>query len=378
MKKLLYTFALASAMLTTGCDNIEDVYQYDTGYPVNWYAAADSATTALVDYFWNSDNGYFNYISNQTDGDDYNYWPQAHAMDVIIDAYKRTGESKYSDMFGKWYTGILHKSGGTYYNNFYDDEQWITLTMLRLYEVTNEGKYLETASLLWDDIKGGWNTEYGGGGIAWTHDQPWAKNACSNGPAALLGCRFYEIRKDNNDLEWAKKIYEWQRDNLFNPATGAIYDGLNGSTGEINTVSLTYNQGTFMAAAHHLYKITGDAIYLKDARRTANYCISSLIDQSNNVLRDEGTGDNALFKGIFMRYFRDLINENDLDYSYRNKFTTFFNNNAEVLWSRGITDKRELLFSSDWTKGVELGGTTQLTAQTSAATMIEARAANAN
>lgn len=59
--------------------------------------------------------------------------------------------------------------------------------------------------------------------------------------------------------------------------------------------------------ATELYDITGNSVYLNDARNAADYTISKLINISNNILRDEGNGDNALFKGIFMRYFLILI-----------------------------------------------------------------------
>ena len=36
-------------------------------------------------------------------------------MDVMIDAYNRTGDSKYSDLFDKWYVGIKAKNGGSYW-----------------------------------------------------------------------------------------------------------------------------------------------------------------------------------------------------------------------------------------------------------------------
>lgn len=56
----------------------------------------------------------------------------------------------------------------------YDDMEWIALTMIRLYEVTDENKYLETSQEMWNEIKTGWN-DYAGGGIAWTHDRLWSK-----------------------------------------------------------------------------------------------------------------------------------------------------------------------------------------------------------
>jgi predicted alpha-1,6-mannanase (GH76 family) len=381
MKRLLkYTLlcALAAATLQS-CQDIDDKYTYGEGlYTIDWNAAADSATNTLISRFWNTSTHYFVYNADEFDnGQDPGYWPQAHAMDVIIDAYLRTGDAKYSALFDQWYEGIkavnFSNRGTGYRNNYYDDSEWMALTMLRLYGVTNDEKYLSTAKDLWEWIKSGWS-DLGGGGIAWertTHGN--LKNACSNGPAALLGARLYNITKDQSDLDWALKIYDWEKATLFNPATGAVYDGYNATTETIDDVTLSYNSGTFLGAAHELYKITGDETYLNDARKAAYYAItnSSMIDTGNNVLRDEGKGDGGLFKGIFMRYFVQLILEPNLNTVYANKFQTFFCNNAEVLWRKGV-NKNDLLFGTNWATATV--GTTQLTSHTSGCTMMEARA----
>ena len=173
-------------------------------YTINWSAAADSATQSLVNRFWDVDKHYFVYNADQFENAPTNaYWPQAHAMDVIIDAYLRTGDKKYSDMFPLWYEGIKQQNSydrNGYRNNFYDDSEWIGLTMVRLYEVTKEDKYLATAKDLMEWVKTAWNN-IGGGGIAWEkNDNLHSKNACSNGPAALLAVRLYEVTKDADYL----------------------------------------------------------------------------------------------------------------------------------------------------------------------------------
>lgn len=375
--KSLAVVALGAAVIQS-C-SIDDEYTYGKGlYAIDWQAAADSSTTALTSRFWNTSTHYFVYNADEfSNGQDPGYWPQAHAMDVIIDAYVRTGDTKYSDMFGQWYEGIkavnFSNRNQGYRNDYYDDSEWIGLTMMRLYEVTNDSKYLTTAKDLFEWIMTGWN-EQGGGGIAWeATSHQWSKNACSNGPAAILATKLYTATQDGTYLEWAKNIFAWEEANLFNPATGAVYDNLNANSGELNTTTLSYNQGTFVGAANELYKLTGDAEYLNAARKAAFYCITntSMIDTGNNVLRNEGTGDGGLFKGIFMRYFVQLILNPDLDANYRNKFTTFFNNNADVLWRQGV-NKTDLLFGPSWTSPVI--GTTQLTSMTSGCTLMEAKA----
>lgn len=97
MKKIL--FCLPLLLLALQSCEIEDEYMYDKGlYTIDWDAAADSSSVTLIDRFWNTEENYFNY-GNDGSIKDFHYWPQAHAMDVMIDAYNRTGDSKYSDLF---------------------------------------------------------------------------------------------------------------------------------------------------------------------------------------------------------------------------------------------------------------------------------------
>lgn len=340
-----------------------------------WYKRADLSTESLIEHYWNGD-GYFNYECDKKDGGGYShsYWPQAHAMDVMIDAYIRTGSSKYRSYFSKWYTGVLKKNGNStsYKNAYFDDMEWIALTMIRLYEVTGEQKYMTTAQQLWGWIKEGWN-EQGGGGVAWVSDKLWSKNACSNGPAGLVATRLYQINKNEDDKKWAIKIYDWMREKLYDASKGKIYDNLDARTDKLATFSLSYNQGTFMGMCHDLYKITGEKGYMNDARKAANFCITdgSMLDVNNNVLRDEGETDGGLFKGIFIRYFVPLILDENLEANYRNKFLGFFTHNAEVLWDKG-TDKSKILFGPNWAK--QPSGTIYLSGHTSGCTMFEARA----
>ena len=90
MKKIL--FCLPLLLLALQSCEIEDEYMYDKGlYTIDWDAAADSSSVTLIDRFWNTEENYFNY-GNDGSIKDFHYWPQAHAMDVMIDAYNRTGD----------------------------------------------------------------------------------------------------------------------------------------------------------------------------------------------------------------------------------------------------------------------------------------------
>jgi predicted alpha-1,6-mannanase (GH76 family) len=105
-----------------------------------------------------------------------------------------------------------------------------------------------------------------------------------------------------------------------------------------------------------LFKITGETLYLRDAVRASSYTLSSLSDLTESVLKDEGTGDGGLFKGIFVRYFTLLIQEPQLDASDKTRFVAYLKHNAEVLKEKGL--QAQYLIGSNWarnTSAIDLG-----------------------
>jgi len=368
---VLFLIALATQACQCGKSPEEPGTEPEKETAVDWNKAADSGSLSLVRHFWNPGQGFFNYDPDKEDGPDkdWSYWPQAHAMDIMVDAYLRTRDESYKTIyFDKWYTGVKQKSGGNYYNNYYDDMEWICLTMIRLYEATKDNKYLGTAQDLWNDIKTGWN-EQGGGGVAWTKDRPWSKNACSNGPAGLIAMRLYGIQKNEADLVWAKKIFEWEYDHLYDPATGKVFDNLNAQTGAIQDWLFTYNQGTFLGLAHELWKVTNERMYLNIAVKSASFTLTGLSE--NGVLKSEGMGDGGLFKGVFVRYFVKLIQDEGLTQSESKRFASFLDNCANSLWTKGIISTDDPLFGPDWSRN---DGNKDLGTHVSGAALLEAKA----
>lgn len=149
-----------------------------------------------------------------------------------------------------------------------------------------------------------------------------------------------------------------------------VYDNIDSRTGEIQTNWIfTYNQGTFIEAAVELHKILGEKSYLNDAMLAADHTTSTLVN--NSVLKSEGEGDGGLFKGIFIRYFTDLIQQERLDAAAKKRYIQFMQYNAEVLWDEG-TNKSSTLFSHDWR--TQPGSSTGLTEQLSECMLLEAMA----
>lgn len=271
----------------------------------------------------------------------------------------------------QWFIGVKIKNVNTFYNNFYDDMEWNALAMLRAYNSTKDEKF-KTATLdVWANIQTGWNSTMDGG-IAWKKDQLYYKNTPANAPACILAARLYKQFNGTSDLEWAKKIYSWMKDHLYEAGTGFVYDGINReNTGAKDNWKFTYNQGTFIGAALELYNITGEKVYLNDAIKAADYALNNNVNSNDRILQSEGTGDGGLFKGIFVRYFTQLILCPELEANTRTRYVRFMEHNATTLWNEG-TYKQSVLFGSYWK--TKPSAETGLTEQLSGCMLMEAMA----
>ena len=367
MKKLVFAALLAAlSCLTAHGSQLAAQSSH-----LNWQQMADGMTNALIKRFWGAEfpgykkRYYFNYGSDMSNMTTEHYWPQAHAMDVIVDAYMRTGDKQYLAMYPLWWKGapkfnFAGRKEDAWWNPFVDDMEWMVLTQIRMYESTSDKKYLKKAMQMYDDwIWTQWGPEDEApwyGGITWKTDVEKSKNACSNGPAAIIAARLYnfydeagmKVKKPRGQyLAEAKKIYHWLKNTLFQPS-GAVADNM-ARNGEINRKWIfTYNQGTFLGAAHELYKITGDKQYLADAVKAAEYVMDHM-SGNRGVLGNATEGDGGLFHGIFFRYFVKLINDETLDMDTRRKFHAYLTHLATVMAEHGV-NKNTMLYGGRWWK----------------------------
>ena len=310
-----------------------------------WSERAELTQERLHGKFWDDDASRF-LTGYPEDGDHWHYWWQAHALDVLIDAYERTGDEAFLERAGALYEGVLEVNDGIT-NDFYDDMLWMALALLRLHDITGDETYREAIDELWQDIQTGWNDHYGGG-IAWEKNQLDYKNTPSNAPAVILAARLYQTFGEEEDLEWAKRIYTWLQDTLIDPDTGFAWDGINRQgDGEIDkNWAFTYNQGTYIGAALELYRVTGEEEYREEAFRTAAATVDRLVDDETGIFTESGSGDGGLFKGILVRYMTDLIQAfPDQTAQYRELLLK----NADTLWSQ-TRETEPLLFAADWSE----------------------------
>jgi predicted alpha-1,6-mannanase (GH76 family) len=339
--------------------------------PVNYTfaATADSLQDKTYTTFISANGNYF--VNNNAGNTTYNYWPQAHTLDVFTDAYLRTKNDIYKQRMKSLLNGTRITNGNKYPNEFYDDMEWLALASLRAFEATGDNDYMDAANILWTDIKTGKNDNQGGG-IAWRKSQLDYKNTPANAPAIIFAARIYRLNKNAADLALAKELYTWLKTTLVDASSGIVYDGINGDhDGKVSKNKFTYNQGVFIGAALELYNVTGEAGYLSDAVRTASATIKDLDLSPGGLLKSEGQGDGGLFKGILVRYLTLLTLKQDVAQTDWDAYAKFLKYNAETLFAKGIS-RPDLLVSPDWK--TKPSGTIDLTTQISGVTMMEAAA----
>jgi len=377
MKKII--LMTVTALITCACGKIEDEYvDRSIKYNIDWTKAADSSSTAFANIYWNSAKHHFN-DNNLGTISQYDYWPEAHGLDVLVDAYLRTKNELYKQRIFDFYEGVKAKNGGRFYNNYYDDMGWHGMAHLRALEATGDLRYEESARGLWKDIVAGWNLD-DGGGIPWNHEdnvQGKSKGIPSNGPAAIIAARRWQKYKEaevvngHNDLEWLSMIYSWMKENRVVQQSGRVFENINDKNGD-----WTYNAGTYIGAAIEYYKITGNKVYLNDAIKTADWATSTLVNSNNKVLSDWAEQENHdvnLFKGIFVRYLTELIRTKDLPESSRKRYVNFLKNSGQILWSKGTAKSPFILFGYHWWEA-PLSGKAGLRAELSGAMLMEAMA----
>ena len=224
-------------------------------------------------------------------------------------------------------------------NDFYDDEGWWALAWLKVYDLTNEQQYLETAVDIFEDMTKGWGGTCDG---LWWNKPQTNKVAIAN-ELFLTAAAQLANRASNKTyyLNWALKEWDWFQGTGMINADYNINDGIDLKTCRNNNGMVwSYNQGVILGGLLELYRAAPDTSYLTMAERIALAGIKSLSD-SNGILHDPCEpncgGDGSQFKGIFTRNLQklQLAVPND-------QYETFINKNAQSIWLNDRTSSDEL------------------------------------
>ena len=341
---LLLTLIACNKSNDVNLDNFPDSTLNDS----LWIERAQNAYDDLQTVYWYPAENRF--YSDNFKNTNLNYWWQAHALDALVDKNIRSQDTSGTEM-AQLIDGIKSANNNSLINSFYDDMEWMALALFRAYEITGDHSFLDESKNLWEDIKKGWNTIHDGG-IAWNKTQTDYKNMPANAPAVILSYKLFQLEKNADDSIFGNKILTWVENNLVDEYSGKVYDGLGrNGTDQVDTEwQFTYNYGIYIGACVEKYQVTKDYSYIEKAIKSADYAINFLVKPGTEILKDEGTGDGGLFKGIFIRYLLNLAEVDKIPDAIRQKYIGFLQTNAESLWNNGTVKDPYIQFSSDWTQ----------------------------
>jgi len=347
-------------------------------------------------------------------------------------SYTRT--TKWNDIYGVHRGSLPGQATVTGIENVYDDQMWLVREFIRAYKNTGDDIYLRRAEYLTEYILDGWDAcvdsrgnEYGG--ITWGPGYN-SKHACSNAPIVSplvwLAEMYkgkddtttrYFVNKDNTRgsetvnkyeyyLEFAKKIYAWQKEHLYDSNTGCYHD----MCGADNTIQyeevdgvkyrkhvnigapggtqFTYNTGTMLCGAVDLYQATGDEYYLNEVKDLATDSYTHFRGTRKTIDgdvyfpfpydSDTMNGFNAWFNNVLMRAFVDAVPyadfknslgaadnyakrgcynfQSNLDYAYENYLKDgFLPNNLLGGWESNTKTKafHQVAYAAEYAKLVQ-------------------------
>ena len=248
--------------------------------------------------FWDESKGLYVKAGNDRTPD--YVWREAAAFSALV-AAARNEPKTYRPVLAKFFRSLDSywdakapvpgyepaPTRGNGNDKYYDDNAWLVITFLEAYELTGDRAYFTRARDTGRFVASGWD-EQGGGGIWWhqTHKDG-SKNTCANGPAAVGYLRLARLGPEKESTAWveaARKAVDWT-DAKLRSADGLYDDRMIVATGEVKKGKLTYNAALMLRAALGLYRQTGRAEYLEEAKGIGK-AAGWFTDRQTGVYRD--------------------------------------------------------------------------------------------
>jgi hypothetical protein len=275
-------------------------------------------------------------------------WPFSQALAATLavaptsDVRRRLGElERYWNPSSApaGYDSVVRPPGGA---QFYDDNEWIGLSLIDAYRLLGRPRDLLRARRLFGLVVHGWDREDAHacpGGVFWTRAaSPDHRNTVSTANGALLALEIYDLTHARGYLAWAERMADWVQRCLRAP--GDLFWDHVDSKGEPDPTEWSYNQGAMIGVDALLYRATGDTSYLVDAQHIAAAAVAHF--------RTRVDEEPPFFLAIFFRNLL-LLERIDPQTSYRD----FVGEYASDAWTH-LRDPRTGLFRFEPGRPVQL------------------------
>ncbi|CAD6500193.1 BgTH12-04296 [Blumeria graminis f. sp. triticale] len=278
------------------------------------------------------------------------WWQSANIITMMAD-FQEHFPSKIASITDHVFPNTLHQAPTVFpnfINEYYDDELWWALAWIKVYDVTSNPVYLDTAAAIFDDTKFIWG-QTPCGGLWWDkyHTEIIAvENELYLTTAAKLANRRPSNPSPYYYLNEATKAALWFRDSGLINDNNLINDGLSLGTCYNNGDFVnSYNQGTILSGLLELTRATQDRQYANLAHTLAEASTSALTD-SEGILHEPCepnacNSDEEQFKGIFVRNVQFLYShDSDLPLAMAALCKRFIQTDVDSIWTRDNANGR--------------------------------------
>lgn len=272
----------------------------------------------------------------------WNYWWQAHLVDVLVDA-AALGDPRAAGEATALVRGIRIRNTGRWKNSYYDDMAWLALALERADRHLPGSRHRGGLATFTSVLTDAWEPELGGG-IPWRTTDHFF-NVPANGPAGIFLAR-------RGLLERAAATADWIEETMVLPS-GLIADGFwvepDGARRFVDT-AYTYCQGVTLGLALECYRLTGAARHL--TRIDELLAAVEARCAVDGVLIGHGGGDGGLFSGILARHLAliatDLPQDAPGAASLRARAGALVCSTADSAWAHRAQHDGLPVFGADW------------------------------
>lgn len=295
------------------------------GHPASAFtpADADTAVTAYLKAFARP-SGVGTFIKGDHRGGDPGFWQEIEEIEGIEDANDRTGGA-YKTQVGRLLNGFAQKHGVLWSDNkFNDDIAWAAIAYTRGYQAAGNRMFLVIAKANFDLMFArAWDPARGA--LYWTTDND-TYNSCIECPAGIASFLLSQALGDDEYRAKAQRLLTWEKANLFDASTGAVWDAIR-TNGKVGTWSSSYNQGTFVGLANFL----GDTSVAKQAADYTKTHLGKQTDSGYLIMPEYGAGggNNAGLNSIGLRWIARFMKDRRLEGDYLG----WLQANANAAWN---------------------------------------------
>ena len=291
------------------------------GGDTNAYWACLTESALQTNWFPSPISGLYSYQDwNSFDG----FWQNGAVLETLANFAHYANHTRYRNAILSSYRNLTELLNAYQPQPSFDDEAWFGISYAKIYEVFGETRFLNTAVDIYNwSWELGWDSTGTCNGGFWFDGAYGSKVTITNAQFLYLGAKLYRLTGSKNQdfLNKIKEIWNFIESNkIIDPVTFQVSDGIDLVTCAVNKFyGWTYDSGVLIGALVEIFKISSDPSTIKLAHAIANATITNL--SKDGVLTENcdanGCQDNddaKMFKGIFVRHLRYLIDVSDDDH----------------------------------------------------------------